>query len=735
MMRKFVLFFAAVLLCFFIRPELGWAPPPGGSHSPKVKPKHLKSVDTRNDGEIPSFDSATGLFEWVAPSAASFTDFDTDYGNETVTSDWDLSGANIELPNNTAPVSTDCDAANEAGRVTVDTDATSGQQLYVCEGLNGWVLQGDGGGGATTDGGAVTYVTGTTDDFAIGGTAASDPAGGSRIVLDIRDTTNGAALNMQGASSTRFGLYTGSSSASMGMISNHDLTLRTNDTARLSVEADGTVIIGGTTHSSNDPSHIIVTNVSNSTNYHGYVDESTLNATTNSLGSNSFDAKVTINGTENWDHVAGLQVRTDYGAGTISRFTGAQVFLTHDGGTATNVRGYEYRDILGTGNLTTQKAVYIETLSRGTNNYGVSMGDSDADQNILHAGVTGDPIIKWDESEDAWKSTKEFQTDAHLSAATYLQLGSLTDASASCIGIDTDRPYADKDCGGTKGAGEEYLDATGGGSGDITDVFDCSTGDCNAIVMGASDTFDGGGGTSFEIPNSATPTVNAAGEIAVDTTITSYDGLIKYYDGATEMTVVAMPTADLTTTDNHVVAYATGKSGFNMEAQAGGGGSVSHLETFRPQQNEPPTSAFATLDLRNNIPVLDFDDSATIEDAVFGGVMSNDYANGGLTVIIQWSATSATTGNVVWEAAIERWADDAFDIDADGFATENTATCTTASASGEVDYCTITFTDGADMDSLTDGEGFRIKISRDGDDASDTMTGDAELLRVHLYNT
>ena len=66
---------------------------------------------------------------------------------------------------------------------------------------------------------------------------------------------------------------------------------------------------------------------------------------------------------------------------------------------------------------------------------------------------------------------------------------------------------------------------------------------------------DFGGATSIEIPNGAAPTVNAAGEIAVDTTITDYTGMIKYHDGTEELTGLAVPTANLSTTDGEVVAY------------------------------------------------------------------------------------------------------------------------------------------------------------------------------------
>lgn len=161
------------------------------------------------------------------------------------------------------------------------------------------------------------------------------------------------------------------------------------------------------------------------------------------------------------------------------------------------------------------------------------------------------------------------------------------------------------------------------------------------------------------------------------------------------------------------------------------------LAVFTPQDNQPPSSSYATFDTRNSVPVLDFDDT-TDESAVFGGVLPSTYDGGGLTVILVWMATSATSGGVSWDASIEAHPDDTFDIDSDGFAAaNNSGSATTASASGEQQYTTITFTDGADMDSLAAGESFRIKITRDanGTSATDDMSGDAELLRVLIKET
>jgi hypothetical protein len=158
------------------------------------------------------------------------------------------------------------------------------------------------------------------------------------------------------------------------------------------------------------------------------------------------------------------------------------------------------------------------------------------------------------------------------------------------------------------------------------------------------------------------------------------------------------------------------------------------LVTFVATDNHPPASAYATPDTRNAHPCLDFD-AGTDESAIFSSVLPRHYAGGGLTVTLGWMASSATTGDVVWNAAIERHADDSVDLDTDHFAAAQAATGTTASASGEVQYTSITFTNGAQMDSLAVGESFRMKVTRDADNGSDTMTGDAELLFVSIIET
>lgn len=158
------------------------------------------------------------------------------------------------------------------------------------------------------------------------------------------------------------------------------------------------------------------------------------------------------------------------------------------------------------------------------------------------------------------------------------------------------------------------------------------------------------------------------------------------------------------------------------------------LLIFRPQDNEPTSSNYATLDLRNVHPVLDFDDTEN-ESAVFSAVMPQHYAGTtGVTVYIHYAMTSAVANTVDFDVAFERIGDQQLDIDSDSFAAVNSVDNTTVpGTSGNVDIVSVAFTDGADMDSIAKGEGFRIKVTRDA--TSDDATGDAELLFIEIKET
>lgn len=98
-------------------------------------------------------------------------------------------------------------------------------------------------------------------------------------------------------------------------------------------------------------------------------------------------------------------------------------------------------------------------------------------------------------------------------------------------------------------------------------------------VATAGEEIDFGAADSFEIPNGASPTVDAAGELALDTSITDYSqGHLVYYDGTTAMQVIALAASDLTTpTDEYVISYDATTDKFTLVAQSGGGGGLADV--------------------------------------------------------------------------------------------------------------------------------------------------------------
>jgi hypothetical protein len=205
--------------------------------------------------------------------------------------------------------------------------------------------------------------------------------------------------------------------------------------------------------------------------------------------------------------------------------------------------------------------------------------------------------------------------------------------------------------------------------------------------------------------------IDGVGEITADDA--AADKLVFWDESADKLTYLTVG-SNLTITDTTIAA--TGGSGTKTYA------------VFTPSQNQPPATAFATLDTRNSILVLDFD-AATDESAIFVGVIPEAASLGsGLKIRLHWMATSATSGNCIWDVSLERMTTD---LDSDSFDTIASATTATSGTSGIPTVTEITLTT---IDSVTAGDGYRLKVTRDADNASDTMTGDAELVVVEVMS-
>lgn len=166
------------------------------------------------------------------------------------------------------------------------------------------------------------------------------------------------------------------------------------------------------------------------------------------------------------------------------------------------------------------------------------------------------------------------------------------------------------------------------------------------------------------------------------------------------------------------------------------------LLEFPVIQGTPTATLAATFEPRTggstpaeSFYVADFD-AATDEYLDFHGlIMPQHYSGGGVTVRLIWGASSATSNNCIWRAAFRSIEDDAEDVDGAHSYDFNSVTDAAPSASGEFTAAAITFTDGADMDNVGAGDVFTLRVTRDADNGSDNMTGDAELKAIEIRET
>lgn len=167
------------------------------------------------------------------------------------------------------------------------------------------------------------------------------------------------------------------------------------------------------------------------------------------------------------------------------------------------------------------------------------------------------------------------------------------------------------------------------------------------------------------------------------------------------------------------------------------------LLLLTPAASTPPGTVYATLGVivgasspTEAFQTLEFDDT-TVEYADFHGLqMPSSYAGGGVTLTFQ-SAAAANTNTYVLSAAFRKIDDDAEDLDTTAFTYDynNTGAITAPSVVGETTEDTLTFTDGADMDSVAAGNFFSLRVRRVPTDGSDTLTGDVRILSIAIKET
>jgi hypothetical protein len=156
------------------------------------------------------------------------------------------------------------------------------------------------------------------------------------------------------------------------------------------------------------------------------------------------------------------------------------------------------------------------------------------------------------------------------------------------------------------------------------------------------------------------------------------------------------------------------------------------LCVFRPGNNEPPATAFATDGVRGVRRVLEFD-AATNQAACFVGLMPDQYSDAtGVDVTIKCmgddnNAAHAAYFNVYFEKLNT-------DLDADSY-DDATADYGNPNGTAGIPWDVKVVVPKANMDGVVAGDAFRLKIERDADNESDDVTGDVQVFLVEVRET
>ena len=153
------------------------------------------------------------------------------------------------------------------------------------------------------------------------------------------------------------------------------------------------------------------------------------------------------------------------------------------------------------------------------------------------------------------------------------------------------------------------------------------------------------------------------------------------------------------------------------------------LLTFDLLSNRPPTTAFATVDLRGAFVVLDFD-ASTNERAQFHATVPSHYSGGDLTAVLTWTSSTATSGSAKLRVELTRLN---AGINLDVLPSPGGSVDLVVSAPSTNGNLVVDLADPITVGGLTPGDTLQVLVSRLATDAADTMAGDLELVALELH--
>lgn len=485
------------------------------------------TIDVDTEGEL---ETALGGIDIVAVTTDDITSANlaTALSNETG-SGVVVFGTNPTISMATGslllPSSTSLPGTCSVGQVYVDTDATSGQRVYICETTNSWVVNSGGGGGGSGD---ITSVGDVTSGAAFDGTQGTiltfnNAGGDATVAYDGTDIAVSKPMTVTGTIEAGAFVSTGGSDSILS--------------------SSGSFSIGGAENTNNETLHwnfesiantVTVSSVSGVTNIiYSSIDLNTPNLSLGSAGvkiSGDGDGAITFlglgNGTDedltlNLDDTSNTGVFTS--STSLATLNFSSIALQESGISVLNNDEIDASseliaimdDETGTGALVFATSPTLVTPALGTIASGVGTAltalngeniqdDTIDDDSIDFADITGADLTLTDAG--AITASGKIIGNASLdvkngaTSSGVLAIYEDSDAGTNFASFQVPSlagntvytlPADDGDAGEqlqTDGSGGLTWEAAGsGGSGDVTDVGNCSTGAC----------FTGASGTTF----------------------------------------------------------------------------------------------------------------------------------------------------------------------------------------------------------------------------------------------
>lgn len=255
------------------------------------------------------------------------------------------------------------------------------------------------------------------------------------------------------------------------------------------------------------------------------------------------------------------------------------------------------------------------------------------------------------------------------------------------------------------------------------------------IDIDLASALDLGASTSLEVPNSTGPTVNAAGEVAVDTNgdgTNVTQGVLTYYDGTQQMYAAGFDAYP--STDGYVLTFDSATNKLAWEQVPAAVGVYRYLYADAAAFVARTTNGAAKTSeekATNDIMVDSYAFDQTTEEGIqFKFVLPDEWDAGTIKVKFYWTSDTGT-GNVVWGIRSGSY------TDSDALDTALGTTVTVTDSAITADDVHVTSATGGMTVGGSPAAGHMIvfEVLRIAGDASDTLADDAKLLGVALqYN-